>query len=62
MELCYDVWCVDILMYYPGIITDVVAFPFDKVLQAVPTHVCVQYSFYLVFLFAFHKDWWGRGS
>jgi hypothetical protein len=61
MELCYDVRRVDVSMYHPGVITDVVAFPFDNVLQAVPTHTCVQYGFYLVFLFTFHKDWWGRG-
>jgi hypothetical protein len=62
MEFRYDVWHMDILMDYPGVIANVVALPFDKVLQAVPTHVCVQYGLYLVFLFAFHKDWWGQGS
>jgi hypothetical protein len=49
-------------MYHPGVIADVIAFPFDKVLQAVPAHVCVQYGLYLVFLFAFYQDWRGRGS
>jgi hypothetical protein len=61
MKLHNDVWRMDVSMDYPGVIADVVALPFDKVLQAVPTHVCVQYSFYLVLLFAFHKDWWGWG-
>jgi hypothetical protein len=56
-----DVQCVDISIDYPGVIADVVALPFNKVLQVVPTHACVQYGLYLAFLFAFYKNWWGRG-
>jgi hypothetical protein len=61
MEFRYNVRRVDISMDYPGVIANVVAFPFDQVLQAVPTHACVQYGLYLMFLFAFYKDWWGWG-
>src|SRR3981189_1527221 len=61
MELHYDVRGMDVAMYHPGVITDVIAFPFDKVLQAVPAHARVQYGLDLVFLFAFYQDWRGRG-
>jgi hypothetical protein len=61
MEFRYDVRRVDVSMYHPGVIADIIAFPFNEVLQAVPAHACVQYGLYLVYLFAFHKDWWGRG-
>src|SRR3979490_3241784 len=61
MEFRYDVWCVYVSMYYPGVVADVIALLFDQVLQAIPAHARVQYGLYFVFLFAFHKDWWGRG-
>src|SRR3981189_1067180 len=61
MEFHYDVWRMDVAMYYPGVIADVIAFPFDEVLQTVPAHARVQYGLYLVFLFAFYQDWRGRG-
>jgi hypothetical protein len=32
---------VDVSMAYPGVIADVVALPFDKVLQTVPAHARV---------------------
>src|SRR3981189_3407040 len=53
---------MDVAMYYPGVVADVIALPFDQVLQAVPAHARVQYGLYLVFLFAFHEDWWRRRS
>src|SRR3981189_2983866 len=53
---------MDVAMYYPGVVADFIALPFDQVLQAVPAHAHVQYGLHLVFLFAFHKDWWRRGS
>jgi hypothetical protein len=53
---------MDVSMYHPGVIADVIAFPFDKVLQAVPAHARVQYGLYLVFLFTFYQDWRGWGS
>src|SRR3981189_1074089 len=62
MEFCYDIRRMDVAMYYPGVVTNVIALPFDQVLQAVPAHACVQYGLYLVFLFAFHEGWWRRGS
>jgi hypothetical protein len=62
MEFRYDIRHVDVAMYHPGVIADIIALPLDKVLQAVPAHVHVQYGLYLVFLFAFHEDWWRRGS
>jgi hypothetical protein len=61
MKLRYDIRRMDVLMYHPGVIADIIALPLDQVLQAVPVHAHVQYGLYLVFLFAFHKDWWGRG-
>jgi hypothetical protein len=61
MKLRYDVRRMDVSVDHQGVITDIIAFPFDKVLQAVPAHACVQYGLYFVFLFAFHKDWWGQG-
>jgi hypothetical protein len=61
MEFRYDVRGMDVAMYHPGVIADVIAFPFDKVLQAVPAHARVQYGLDLVFLFAFYQDWRGRG-
>src|SRR3981189_1767768 len=61
MEFRYDVRGMDVAMYHPGVIADVIAFPFDKVLQAVPAHARVQYGLNLVFLFAFYQDWGGRG-
>jgi hypothetical protein len=60
MKLRYNVRRMDVSVDHPGIIADIVAFPFDHVLQAVPVHARVQYGLYFVFLFAFHKDWWGR--
>src|SRR3981189_1190481 len=62
MEFRYDVRHMDVAMYHPGVIADVIAFPCDKVLQAVPAHARVQYGFYLVFLFAFYQDRRGWGS
>jgi hypothetical protein len=62
MKFRYDVQRVDVSMYHPGVIANVIAFPFDKVLQAVPAHACVQYGLYLMFLFAFYQDCRGRGS
>src|SRR3979490_2879739 len=62
MEFRYDIWHVDVAMYHPGVIADIIALPLDEVLQAVPAHARVQYGLYLVFLFAFHEDWWRRGS
>jgi hypothetical protein len=41
MEFRYDVQHVDISMYHPGVIADVITLPFNKVLQAVPAHVHV---------------------
>src|SRR3981189_1698723 len=61
MKFCYDIRHVDVAVYYPGVVADVIALPFDQVLQAIPAHACVQYGLYFLFLFAFHKDWWGRG-
>jgi hypothetical protein len=57
IEFRYDIWRVDVAMYHPGVIADIIALPLDEVLQAVPAHVRVQYGLYLVFLFAFHEDW-----
>jgi hypothetical protein len=62
MEFHYDIRRVDVAMYHPGVITDIIAIPLDEVLQAVPAHAPVQYGLYLLFLFAFHKDWWRWGS
>ena len=62
MEFHYDIRRMDVAMYYPGVIANIIALPLDEVLQAVPAHVRVQYGLYLVFLFAFHKDWGRRGS
>ena len=62
MEFRYDIRRVDVAMYYPGVVADVIALPFDKVLQAVPAHARVQYGLYLVFLFAFYQDRRGWGS
>src|SRR3979490_1476552 len=61
MKFCYDIRRVDVAVYYPGVVANVIALPFDQVLQAIPAHAHVQYGLYFVFLFAFHKDWWGRG-
>src|SRR3981189_3651749 len=61
MEFRYDVWRMDVAMYHPGVIADVIAFPFDKVLQAVPVHAHVQYGLYLMFLFAFYQTGGGGG-
>ena len=41
MEFRYGVWCVHVSMYYPGVFANVIALPFDQVLQAVPAHVRV---------------------
>jgi hypothetical protein len=41
MEFRYDVRRVDVSMYDPGVIADVIALPFDKVLQAVLAHARV---------------------
>ena len=38
MEFRYDVRHVYVSMYYPGVVANVVALPFDQVLQAVPAH------------------------
>ena len=38
MEFRYDVWRVHVSMYYPGVVADVIALPFDQVLQAVLAH------------------------
>jgi len=62
MEFRYDIRRVDVAMYYPSVVADVIAFPFDKVLQAVPAHARVQYGLYLMFLFAFYQDRRGWGS
>jgi hypothetical protein len=62
MEFHYDIRCMDVAMYHPRVIADIIALPLDKVLQAVPAHARVQYGLYLMFLFAFHEDWWRRGS
>ena len=62
MEFRYDIRRVYVPMYYPGVVADVIALPFDQVLQAIPAHARVQYSLYFVFLFAFYQDWRGRGS
>jgi hypothetical protein len=61
MKLHYNVRRMDVSVDHPGVIANIVALPFDQVLQTVPAHVRVQYGLYFVFLFAFHKDWWGRG-
>ena len=37
----YDIGRVDVAVYHPGVIADVIAFSFDKVLQAVPAHARV---------------------
>src|SRR3979490_3491312 len=65
MEFRYDIRRVDVAVSYPSVVADVIAFPFDKVLQAVPAHARVQYGLYLVFLFAFYQDrrrWGSRTS
>src|SRR3979490_1910056 len=61
MEFRYDIRCVYVLMYYPGVVADVIALPFDQVLQAIPAHARVQYGLYFVFLFAFYQHWRGGG-
>src|SRR3979490_3262459 len=50
MEFRYDIRRVYVPMYYPGVVANVIAFPFDQVLQAVPAHARVQYGLYLMFL------------
>src|SRR3981189_947720 len=62
MEFRYDLRRVDVPMYYPGVVADVIALPFDQVLQGIPAHARVQYGLYFVFLFAFYQHWRGRGS
>src|SRR3981189_1960230 len=62
MEFRYDIWRVDGAMSYPGVVADVIALPFDKVLQSVPAHARVQYGLHLMFLFAFYQDRRGWGS
>src|SRR3981189_1863168 len=59
MEFRYDIQRMDVAMYYPGVVADVIAFP---LLQAVPSHARVQYGLYLMFLFAFYQDRRGWGS
>ena len=61
MKLCYNVRRMDVSVDHPGVIANIVALPFDQVLQAIPAHARVQYGLYFVFLFAFHKDWLGQG-
>jgi hypothetical protein len=61
MEFRYDIWRVDVAMYHPGVVANVIALLFDQVLQAVPAHARVKYGLYLVFLFAFYQDRRGRG-
>jgi hypothetical protein len=49
IKLHYDIRRMDVLMYHPGVIADIIALPLDQVLQAVPVHAHVQYGLYLVF-------------
>jgi hypothetical protein len=58
----YDIWHVDVPMNYPSIVANVVALPFNQILQVVPAHARVQYGFHFVLFLAFYKDWWRRGS
>jgi hypothetical protein len=39
MKLHYDIRHVDVSMYHPGVIANIIALPLDKLLQAVPTHM-----------------------
>src|SRR3979490_334518 len=62
MKFHYDIGRVDVAMYYPGVVADVIALPFDKVLQVVPAIARVQYGLSLVFLRAFYQARRGWGS
>jgi hypothetical protein len=47
-------------MHLPLIVTLVITLPLDQVLQAVVTHLAVQYSLYPILFLAIDKSWgWG---
>ena len=62
MKLRYNVRRMDVSVDHPGVIANIVALPFDQVLQAIPVHARVQYGLYFMFLFAFYQDRRGWGS
>jgi hypothetical protein len=44
-------------MHLPLIVTFVIALPLDQVLQAVVTHLAVQYSLNLILFLTIDKSW-----
>jgi hypothetical protein len=59
-----EIWCVDLIGLFPGIIALGVPFPFDEVLQglAPPPGLMGTYLFYFVFFFAINQIWWRSGK
>jgi hypothetical protein len=52
-------------MHLPLIVTLVITFPLDQVLQSVVTHAAVQYSLNLILFLTIDKSWgwgWHRSS
>jgi hypothetical protein len=52
-------------MHFPFIVTLIITFPLDQVLQLVVTHAAVQYSLDLILFLTIDKSWgwgWHRSS
>ena len=55
------VGCVDVVVDFPTVVTDAIAFPFDKVLNSAVAHSTIQDCFNLELFCAIDEDrrrWW----
>jgi hypothetical protein len=60
VELHYLRLCMDLCMHLPLIVTLIITLPLDQVLQAVVTHLAVQYSLNLILFLTIDESWgWG---
>jgi hypothetical protein len=63
VELCSLRLVMDLCMHPPLIVTLIIALPLDQVLQAVVTHLAVQYSLNLILFLAVDESWgWGSAG
>jgi hypothetical protein len=52
---------MDSIIGCPAAVSNIIAFPFDEVLELSPAEVAVEDLFNLIFLVSSSKDWWRRG-
>ena len=54
MEVCYQVWGMNVVPGFPGVVLNSISFPFNQVSQFLVYHLAIQNLFHNPFLFSIY--------